>query len=180
MDNAYSWDISTFSIFIPAMVLYSEGDDCTVLCFVPAGQSGARQHNALCRPDNYIPTSLLLCSFAVLIRRVDAHFRSPHLPATSCTLFPPSSRFLPFHHLSIQVREEQTRLRPDLDALVTGDVLNEMTFTRQVVKEILRYRPPAPMVPQVRWKVAFVWWEAAEGFVVMVQRKGNGRQISKR
>jgi hypothetical protein len=48
-----------------------------------------------------------------------------------------------------QVREEQTRLRRDLDAPITGDLLNEMTFTRQVVKEILRYRPPAPMVPQV-------------------------------
>ncbi|GIL60159.1 hypothetical protein Vafri_14781 [Volvox africanus] len=47
-----------------------------------------------------------------------------------------------------RVRDEQERLRPDLDAPVTGDVLNEMSFTRQVVKEILRYRPPAPMVPQ--------------------------------
>lgn len=42
------------------------------------------------------------------------------------------------------------RLRPDLEATITGDVLNEMTYSRQVVKEVLRYRPPAPMVPQVR------------------------------
>ena len=48
-----------------------------------------------------------------------------------------------------QVREEQFLLRPDLDATITGDVLNEMTYSRQVVKEVLRYRPPAPMVPQV-------------------------------
>ena len=48
-----------------------------------------------------------------------------------------------------QVREEQLRLRPDLPATITGDVLNEMTYSRQVVKEVLRYRPPAPMVPQV-------------------------------
>ena len=48
-----------------------------------------------------------------------------------------------------QVREEQLRLRPDLCATITGDVLNEMTYSRQVVKEVLRYRPPAPMVPQV-------------------------------
>ncbi len=49
----------------------------------------------------------------------------------------------------VQVREEQERLRPDLSAPVTGEVLNEMHYTRQVVKEILRYKPAAPMVPQV-------------------------------
>ena len=48
-----------------------------------------------------------------------------------------------------QVREEQARLRPDQAATITGDVLNQMTYSRQVVKEVLRYRPPAPMVPQV-------------------------------
>ena len=48
-----------------------------------------------------------------------------------------------------QVRDEQLRLRPDLNATITGDVLNEMTYSRQVVQEMLRYRPPAPMVPQV-------------------------------
>lgn len=46
------------------------------------------------------------------------------------------------------MREEQHRLRPDLDAPLTGDLLNEMHYTRQVVKEVLRFRPPAPMVPQ--------------------------------
>jgi len=40
-------------------------------------------------------------------------------------------------------------LRPDLNAPITGEVLNEMVYTRQVVKEVLRFRPPAPMVPQV-------------------------------
>ena len=49
----------------------------------------------------------------------------------------------------VQVRDEQLRLRPDLNATITGEVLNEMTYSRQVVKELLRYRPPAPMVPQV-------------------------------
>lgn len=48
-----------------------------------------------------------------------------------------------------RVRDEQARLRPDPSAPITGERLNEMSFTRQVVKEILRYRPPAPMVPQV-------------------------------
>ena len=47
-----------------------------------------------------------------------------------------------------QVREEQAALRPNPESLVTGEVLGEMTYTRQVVREILRYRPPAPMVPQ--------------------------------
>ena len=50
----------------------------------------------------------------------------------------------------LQVREEQRRLRPDLEATITGELLAEMQYTRQVVKEVLRYRPPAPMVPQVR------------------------------
>jgi cytochrome P450 family 710 subfamily A protein len=40
-------------------------------------------------------------------------------------------------------------VRPDLAATITGDVLNQMTYSRQVVKEVLRFRPPAPMVPQV-------------------------------
>ena len=49
----------------------------------------------------------------------------------------------------VQVRAEQAQLRPDPDATITGAVLNEMVYTRQVVKEVLRFRPPAPMVPQV-------------------------------
>ena len=49
-----------------------------------------------------------------------------------------------------QVRAEQAQLRPDTDATITGAVLNEMVYTRQVVKEVLRFRPPAPMVPQVQ------------------------------
>ncbi len=48
------------------------------------------------------------------------------------------------------MREEQARLRPDASATIKGEVLNQMTYSRQVVKEVLRYRPPAPMVPQVR------------------------------
>lgn len=51
-----------------------------------------------------------------------------------------------------KVREEQHRLRPDLEATITGELLAEMQYTRQVVKEVLRYRPPAPMVPQVAQK----------------------------
>lgn len=46
------------------------------------------------------------------------------------------------------MREEQLRLRPDPSAPLTSEVLNEAKYTRQVVKEILRFRPPAPMVPQ--------------------------------
>eukprot|EP00884_Botryococcus_braunii_P000980 jgi/Botrbrau1/10883/Bobra.0025s0060.1 len=49
----------------------------------------------------------------------------------------------------LKVREEQLKLRPNLAVTITGSLLSEMTYTRQVVKEVLRYRPPAPMVPQV-------------------------------
>ena len=52
-------------------------------------------------------------------------------------------------HVMQQVREEQRKLRSELSAPITGEVLNEMVYTRQVVKEVLRFRPPAPMVPQV-------------------------------
>lgn len=47
-----------------------------------------------------------------------------------------------------RVRAEQMAVRPNLDAPISGEQLNEMPFTRQVVKEVLRFRPPAPMVPQ--------------------------------
>lgn len=41
-------------------------------------------------------------------------------------------------------------MRPDKAAVITGEVLYRMTYARTVVKEILRFRPPAPMVPQVQ------------------------------
>ncbi|KAG2439008.1 hypothetical protein HYH02_006537 [Chlamydomonas schloesseri] len=53
-----------------------------------------------------------------------------------------------------RVRDEQYRLRANPEEPVTGDLLNEMHYTRQVVKEILRYRPAAPMVP-MRAKAPF-------------------------
>ena len=51
--------------------------------------------------------------------------------------------------IGLQVRQEQARVRPDPKAKITGEVLYRMTYARQVVKEVLRYRPPAPMVPQI-------------------------------
>ncbi|GAX72950.1 hypothetical protein CEUSTIGMA_g405.t1 [Chlamydomonas eustigma] len=52
-----------------------------------------------------------------------------------------------------KVREEQMQFRGhDLDAPITGEMINEMKYTRQCVKEILRYRPSAPMVPQMAQK----------------------------
>ena len=39
-----------------------------------------------------------------------------------------------------KVRAEQQALRPDLDAPITAESLYQMNYTRQVVKEILRYR----------------------------------------
>lgn len=47
-----------------------------------------------------------------------------------------------------RVREEQAAARPNGEP-VTLDMLVQLPFTRQVVLEILRYRPPAMMVPQV-------------------------------
>jgi len=49
----------------------------------------------------------------------------------------------------MQVREEQVSLRTDLKSSIAGEVLYKMTYARQVVKEVLRYRAPAPMVPQI-------------------------------
>ena len=48
-----------------------------------------------------------------------------------------------------RVRAEQQALRPDPEATITGELLAEMSYTRQVVKEVLRTRPPAPMVPSM-------------------------------
>jgi len=45
-----------------------------------------------------------------------------------------------------RVREEQQELRPNDEALTVDSLLN-MTYTRQVVKEILRFRAPATLVP---------------------------------
>jgi cytochrome P450 family 710 subfamily A protein len=54
-----------------------------------------------------------------------------------------------------RVREEQTVLRPNNEP-ITNDLLGQMHYTHQVVKEVLRYRPPATMVPHIAiedWKV---------------------------
>jgi len=51
-----------------------------------------------------------------------------------------------------RVRAEQYAVRgTDLSKTLDGDTINEMPFTRQVVKELLRYRAPAPMVPQMAY-----------------------------
>ncbi|EAU35617.1 cytochrome P450 61 [Aspergillus terreus NIH2624] len=47
-----------------------------------------------------------------------------------------------------KVREENLRVRNgDVNAPLTMDVLESLTYTRAVVKETLRYRPPVIMVP---------------------------------
>jgi len=54
-----------------------------------------------------------------------------------------------------KVREEQARLRPNNEPL-TYELLASMTYTHQVMKEVLRYRPPATMVPHIAiedWKI---------------------------
>lgn len=52
-----------------------------------------------------------------------------------------------------KVREENLRLRHgDKNVPLSMDLLEGMTYTRAVVKEILRYRPPVIMVPYVAKK----------------------------
>ncbi|EAW08331.1 C-22 sterol desaturase erg5 [Aspergillus clavatus NRRL 1] len=47
-----------------------------------------------------------------------------------------------------KVREENVRVRNgDITAPLSMDLLDQMTYTRAVVKETLRYRPPVIMVP---------------------------------
>lgn len=49
-----------------------------------------------------------------------------------------------------KIREEQLRLRgDDIYAQVDLDLVDKMEYTRMVVKEALRYRPPVTMVPYV-------------------------------
>lgn len=48
-----------------------------------------------------------------------------------------------------KVRAEQALVRPDRSAPVTPEVLAKMTYTRQVMREILRFRPPATIVPHL-------------------------------
>ena len=51
-----------------------------------------------------------------------------------------------------RVRAEQYAVRGDnLEKTLDGETIASMPFTRQVIKEILRYRAPAPMVPQLTY-----------------------------
>jgi len=46
-----------------------------------------------------------------------------------------------------KVRAEQKKARPNDEPITYEMTMNEFTYTRQVVKENLRWRPPAPMMP---------------------------------
>jgi cytochrome P450 family 710 subfamily A protein len=51
-----------------------------------------------------------------------------------------------------RVRAEQYAVRgSELEKTLDGETIAQLPFTRQVVKEILRYRAPAPMVPQMTY-----------------------------
>lgn len=51
-----------------------------------------------------------------------------------------------------RVRAEQYQVRgANLDKVLDGEAMQHLVFTRQVVKEILRFRAPAPMVPQMTY-----------------------------
>ncbi|KAK4529913.1 hypothetical protein CCYA_CCYA02G0778 [Cyanidiococcus yangmingshanensis] len=47
-----------------------------------------------------------------------------------------------------RIREEQQRLRPH-DEPITYELLERMAYTRAVILEVLRFRPPPVMVPQI-------------------------------
>lgn len=52
-----------------------------------------------------------------------------------------------------KVREENLRVRNgDRNARITMELLDQLTYTRAVVKETLRYRPPVIMVPYIAKK----------------------------
>jgi C-22 sterol desaturase len=52
-----------------------------------------------------------------------------------------------------RVREENLRLRDgNRNKPVTMDMLDNMTYTRAAVRELLRYRPPVIMVPYLAKK----------------------------
>ena len=80
-------------------------------------------------------TASLTWIFALL----DEH---PEVLAKVCTAVSPCDADL------WQVREEQVRVRPNDEAL-TEDVFEQLVYTRAVIKEILRLRPPASFVPQM-------------------------------
>lgn len=48
-----------------------------------------------------------------------------------------------------KVRAEQKEVRPDDNLPLSLNMLNQMTYTRQVMKEVLRIRAPATLVPHV-------------------------------
>jgi len=53
-----------------------------------------------------------------------------------------------FPDVLARVRAEQKSVRPN-DEPLTLELLTQMTYTKQVVKEVLRYRAPATLVPHV-------------------------------
>ncbi|CAN6453058.1 unnamed protein product [Victoria cruziana] len=48
-----------------------------------------------------------------------------------------------------RVRAEQERVRPDPDAPISADQIAGMAYTRMVAKEVVRFRPPATLVPHI-------------------------------
>ena len=48
-------------------------------------------------------------------------------------------------HVLEKIREEQRRIRPERSAAITAEHLTDMKYTWQVMKELLRLRPPATL-----------------------------------
>jgi len=68
-----------------------------------------------------------------------------------------------------RVREEQALVRPN-NEFVTNELLGKMPYTHQVMKEVLRFRPPATMVPHIAIEDWAVEDDNKESYVV---KKGS-------
>jgi cytochrome P450 family 710 subfamily A protein len=51
-----------------------------------------------------------------------------------------------------KIRAEQQALRPNPDTPISYEMLSEMKYTWQVMRELLRFRPPATIVPHIAKK----------------------------
>ncbi|XP_019082571.1 PREDICTED: cytochrome P450 710A4-like [Camelina sativa] len=100
----------------------------------------------------YLVSALLLF---LLLEQLSYHVKKRNLPGplfvtpiignVIALLRDPTS----FWNKQSAMREVASFWSPESNELITADQLVEMKFTRTVAREVLRYRPPASMVPHV-------------------------------
>jgi cytochrome P450 family 710 subfamily A protein len=68
-----------------------------------------------------------------------------------------------------RLRAEQASVRPDRSAAFTADSLQQLRYTWQVMREVLRLRPPATILPHVAQKAYRVSeeYEAPRGTLIV-------------